>query len=460
MSQSDLVIRGRRVVYQGAVAPASIHLSAGRINAIAPFEEIPSGADIVEAGADSIVMPGLVDSHVHVNEPGRTEWEGFETATRAAVAGGVTTIVDMPLNCIPATTTLDGLNAKLASTRGQLHADVAFWGGVVPGNTGELSKLWEAGVVGFKCFLVHSGVDEFPNVTESDLRVAMPELARLGAMLIVHAELPGPIENACCQTANGDESDEGNRSYEVFLRSRPRAAENEAVELMIRLGRETGCRIHVVHHSSSDALGILRAAKQSGAQITVETCPHYLHFAAEDIRRGATEFKCCPPVRERENREQLWAALSDGTIDMVVSDHSPCPPEMKLREQGDFMKAWGGISSLQLRLPVMWTEAGARGFEVNRLAEWVCGAPARQIGLAQRKGSISVGCDADLVIWNPNREFRVTPELIQHRHKLTPYAGEVLRGVVEKTFLRGRMVYDDGEFVSASGGQSILRGAN
>jgi allantoinase len=456
MPQADLVIRGRQVVYQGAVAPASIHISAGRISAIVPFEEIPPSTEIVEAGDDSFVMAGAVDSHVHVNEPGRTEWEGFATATRAAVAGGVTTIVDMPLNCIPATTSLDGLQAKLAATEGKLHADVAFWGGVVPGNTDELAKLWDAGVVGFKCFLVHSGVDEFPNVTESDLRAAMPELARLGAMLIVHAEVPGPIESACCLAPNGDDSGLANRSYEAFLGSRPRAAENEAVELMIRMGRESGGRIHIVHHSSSDALGMLRAAKQSGAQITVETCPHYLHFAAEDIGEGATEFKCCPPIRERENREQLWAALSDGTIDMVVSDHSPCPPELKLRRQGDFMKAWGGISSLQLRLPVMWTEARARSFEVNQLAEWLCQAPARQVGQAQRKGSIAVGRDADLVIWNPNREFRVEPGTIHHRHKLTPYAGELLRGIVEKTFLRGQMVYDGGAFGEPKG-QPLFR---
>lgn len=457
MPQSDLVIRGRRVVLPGALRPASIHLSAGRISAVTAFEEIPSGTEIVEAGEDSVVMPGLVDSHVHVNEPGRTEWEGFATATRAAAAGGVTTIVDMPLNCIPATTSLDGLNAKLAAARGKLLVDTAFWGGVVPGNTGELAGLWNAGVVGFKCFLVHSGVDEFPNVAESDLREAMPVLARLGAMLIVHAEVPGPIENACCLTAN--DRGEANRSYEAFLRSRPRAAENEAVELMIRLGRESGCRIHIVHHSAADALPMLRAAKQSGAQITVETCPHYLHFAAEDIGDGATEFKCCPPIRERENREQLWEALRDETIDMVVSDHSPCPPDMKLREQGDFMRAWGGISSLQLRLPVMWTEASARGFDLNQVTEWLCSAPARQIGLAQRKGSISVGCDADLVIWNPNREFRVEPEMIHHRHRLTPYAGEVLRGVVEKTFLRSQIVYDGGEFGELSG-QLILRDKN
>jgi allantoinase len=448
MPEADLIIRGRRVVLPGALRPASIHISDGHISAVASFAEIPDGVEVVEAGEDSVVMPGLVDSHVHVNEPGRTEWEGFATATRAAAAGGVTTIVDMPLNCIPATTTLDGLNAKLKAAQGKLMVDAAFWGGVVPGNKGELRKLWDAGVVGFKCFLIHSGVDEFPNVTEDDLRAAMPELARLGAMLIVHAEVPGPIENACCLTGDHHQSDP---SYETFLRSRPRAAENEAVELMVRLSQETGCRVHVVHHSSADALPVLRAAKQSGALITIETCPHYLHFAAEDIRDGATEFKCCPPIRERENREQLWSALRDGTIDLVVSDHSPCPPEMKLREQGDFMKAWGGISSLQLRLPVIWTEASKRSFDLNQVAEWLCAAPARQVGLAGRKGSINVGRDADMVIWNPVREFRVEPEMIHHRHKLTPYAGEVLRGVVEKTFLRGEMVYDGGEFAEPSG---------
>jgi allantoinase len=453
MPQLDLIIRGRRVVLPNALSAASIHISDGRISAIRSFAEISDGVEIVEAAEDAIVMPGLVDSHVHVNEPGRTEWEGFATATRAAAAGGVTTIVDMPLNCIPATTTLEGFNAKLKSTQGKLHVDAAFWGGVVPGNTGELQRLWDAGIVGFKCFLVHSGVDEFPNVAENDLRKAMPELAHLGALLIVHAELPGPIEKACCQPVDSGHADQ---SYETFLLSRPRAAENEAVELMIRLNRETGCRIHIVHHSSADALPMLRAAKQAGAPITVETCPHYLHFAAEDIQDGATEFKCCPPIRERANRERLWEALRDGTIDMVVSDHSPCPPEMKLRDEGDFMKAWGGISSLQLRLPVIWTEASSRGFVLNQVTEWLCRTPARQVGLAHRKGSLSIGSDADIVIWNPDREFRVDPAMIHHRHKLTPYAGEVLRGVVEKTFLRGQMVYDDGEFTEPKG-QPLFR---
>jgi len=456
MHPPELVIRGRRVVTENSVGPASVHVTRGYISSISIFEDVPAGCELIEAAPDSIVMPGLVDTHVHVNEPGRTDWEGFATATRAAAAGGVTTIVDMPLNSIPATTTLDGLKAKLAAASGKCLVDVAFWGGVVPGNTGELAKLWEAGVVGFKCFLVHSGVDEFPNVTEKDLRAAMPELARLGATLIVHAELPGPIEAACGQGSDG----EIERTYDAFLHTRPRAAENKAVELMIRLSRETGCRIHIVHHSSADALPILREAKGSGVAITAETCPHYLHFAAEEIRDGATEFKCCPPIRERENREQLWDALGDGTIDMVVSDHSPCPPGMKLREQGDFMKAWGGISSLQLRQAVMWTEAKQRGFTINQLTEWLSAAPARQVGLAQRKGSISVGGDADIVIWNPDREFQVTPSLIHHRHKLTPYAGEILHGVVEKTFLRGQMVYDGAEFGSNPRGEIILRRKN
>ena len=450
MHSVELVIRGRRVVTEHGIEPASVHITRSYISSISIYEDVPDGAELVEA-FDSIVMPGLVDTHVHVNEPGRTEWEGFETATRAAAAGGVTTIVDMPLNSIPATTTLAGLQEKLAAARDKLHVDVAFWGGVVPGNTAELEKLWDAGVVGFKCFLIHSGVDEFPNVTESDLLHAIPELARLGALLIVHAELPGPVE-ACCQSVASAPA----RSHKTFLDSRPRAAENEAIALMIRLCRDTNCRVHIVHHSSADALPMLREAKKFGLPITAETCPHYLHFAADDIPEGATEFKCCPPIRERENREALWEALKDGTIDVVVSDHSPCPPDLKLQEQGDFMKAWGGISSLQLRLPVMWKDAGARGYTIEDLTKWLCRGPARQVGLDNLKGAIKDGYDADIVIWNPDREFKVEPALLHHRHKLTPYNGEVLRGLVEKTFVRGRMVYDGGEFFGPCG-QILLR---
>src|SRR5438876_7859402 len=399
MHRPELVIRGRRVVTEDRLGPASVHITSGYISSISVLEDVPSGSDIIEAGEDSIVMAGLVDTHVHVNEPGRTEWEGFETATRAAAAGGVTTIVDMPLNSIPATTTVDDLREKLEAARGKLHVDVGFWGGVVPGNTSELARLWDAGVVGFKCFLIHSGVDEFTNVNEEELREAMPQLARLGAVLIVHAELPGPISRtgipACHEmdgTSVGKNMTDRNvcpTSYDTFLRSRPREAENEAIALMIRLSRETRAKVHIVHHSSADAIVLLRDARAEGLKITAETCPHYLHFAAEDIPDRATEFKCCPPIRERENREQLWQALKDDVIEMIVSDHSPCPPELKRREEGDFLQAWGGISSLQLRLPVVWTEAQQRGYTINDLANWLCRAPSNLVGLGHNKGAIA-----------------------------------------------------------------------
>ena len=459
----NLIIRGKQVVLPGSIGPRSVHINGGAITAVQPYESIPAGSEVVEADDESIVMPGLVDSHVHVNEPGRTEWEGFATATRAAAAGGVTTIVDMPLNSIPPTTTVEGFKAKLQAAQSQCHVDVGFWGGVVPGNAGELGALFDLGVVGFKCFLIHSGVDEFPNVTETDLRAAMPELTRLGAVLIVHAEVPGPIERtgipACHSPGAVTESDFCPTSYRTFLESRPRAAENEAVELMVRLGREFGTRIHIVHHSSADALPMLRDAKADGVRLTVETCPHYLAFAAEEIPDGGTEFKCCPPIRERENGEKLWNALQAGTIDMIVSDHSPCPPEMKLREEGDFLKAWGGISSLQLRLPIVWTEARRRGFAIEDLVRWLCTAPASLVGLEGRKGSIEVGKDADITIWNPQKHFTVDARSLEHRHKLTPYQGRTLEGVVEKTFLRGRKIYDQGEVLGAPGGLLLSGGA-
>ncbi len=495
MPTPNLVIRGQRVILPGSIAPASIHLNDGVIAAISSYEDVASGDEafeLIEAGPDSLVMPGLVDTHVHINEPGRTEWEGFATATRAAAAGGITTLVDMPLNSIPPTTTVNGFEAKLAAARGQCYVDVGFWGGVVPGNTSELAALSDAGVVGFKCFLIDSGVAEFPNVTEDDLREALPELSRLGALLIVHAEVPGPIskasrlepapdssrlesapdssrlESALVPTAGqvprlNDQGGNGVRpilrardvcptEYATFLRSRPRAAEDEAVALMIKLSREFGTRVHIVHHSSADSLPMLREAKAAGLKITAETCPHYLTFAAEEIPEGATEFKCCPPIRERENREQLWQALGDGTLDMIVSDHSPCPPEMKLRESGDFLKAWGGISSLQLRLPIVWTESKRRGHSLEDLVRWLCHAPAKLVGLESRKGQLAAGYDGDVVIWNPAKEFRVDGAALHHRHKLTPYQGRDLLGVVEKTFLRGRKIYDDGELITEPSG--------
>src|ERR687889_778073 len=405
MPQPDLVVRGQRVITTESDGPASVHVRGGRVVDVSEFDDVPDGAELFDAG-ELVVMPGLVDSHVHVNEPGRTRWEGFETATRAAARGGVTTIVDMPLNSVPPTTTPEGLRQKIEAARGQCRVDVGFWGGLVPGNLGLLATLYEGGVVGFKCFLIDSGVQEFPNVKEGELHAAMFELARLDATLIVHAELPGPVERATAECCAGPAAGDP-RKYETFLRSRPRAAEDEAVALLLRLCRETGARVHVVHHSSADSLPLLREAKAAALPFTAETCPHYLTFAAEEIPDGATEFKCCPPVRERENRERLWEALADGTIDMVVSDHSPCPPEMKRRQEGNFLKAWGGISSLQFRLSVMWTEASERGHTLRDLARWLASEPAKLAGLFGRKGAITPGRDADFCVFDPAAKTRV-----------------------------------------------------
>lgn len=452
MFHPDLIIRGSRVVLPDSTVAASIHILNGRIVGIRDFNDIPDGCELVEADRDCVVMAGLVDTHVHVNEPGRTDWEGFESATGAAAAGGVTTIIDMPLNSIPPTTTKNGFEEKLASARGKCHVDVGFWGGVVPGNTAELATMYESGVVGFKCFLVHSGVEEFPNVTETDLRVAMPELKRLNALLIVHAEVPGPMERIVPPTQQGEPT-----KYQTFLESRPRAAEDEAIGLMIRLSREFDSRVHIVHHSSADALPMLRQARAAGVKITAETCPHYLFFAAEQISNGATEFKCCPPIRERENREHLWEALRAGIIQMVVSDHSPCPPDLKQRGTGNFLTAWGGISSLQLRLPIVWTEARKRGHTLEDLSRWLCAAPADLVNLNHKKGKIETGFDADIVIWNPEEKFSVEGRSLHHRHKVTPYAGEVLAGTVQKTFLRGKKIYDEGRVEAQATGRMIFR---
>jgi allantoinase len=446
---SALIIGSRRVLTEGGLRPASIAVRDGVIAEIGGFDAFGSGTDCHDFG-DAVVMPGLVDTHVHINEPGRTDWEGFATATRAAGAGGVTTLIEMPLNSIPATTTVESFRAKVAAAKGQLAVDVGFWGRVVPGNTPELRGLYEAGVFGFKCFLVPSGVPEFEAIGEPELREALPLLSSLGAVLLVHSELPEPIEAAALE---GDDP----KRYSTWLKSRPRAAENEAIALLIRLSREFDARVHVVHLSSSDALPVLRRARAEGAKITVETCPHYLWFAAEEIGKGATEFKCAPPIREGDNRELLWQALADGSIDLVASDHSPCPPQMKCTQTGDFMRAWGGIASLELSLPVMWTEARRRGAGIAEMACWLCQGPARLAGL-RRKGAIAVGCDADLVIWGPEAEFPVAAAALHHRHKLTPYAGRKLHGVVQATFLRGQKIYDRGDFPAPSAGRVLKRG--
>ena len=424
-------LRSRRVAAPEGVRPAVVIVDGGKIAALTAPDAVPAGVPVEDLG-DLAVLPGLVDTHAHINEPGRTQWEGFETATRAAAAGGITTVVDMPLNSIPATTTTAALGTKRASAKGRCHIDYGFWGGVVPGNAGELRTMAAEGARGFKCFLVESGVDEFGRCGETDLRLAMPVLAKLGLPLLVHAELEGPAGPAGPW-----------RSYAGYLASRPRDWEDRAVRLMAGLCRETGCRVHIVHLSSSGALADIAAAKKEGLPLTAETCPHYLTFAAEDIADGATAFKCAPPIREAENRETLWGALKDGTLDFVVSDHSPCVPALKDLEGGDFAKAWGGIASLQFSLPAVWTGMRARGFGLLDLARLMSLAPARFAGLDARKGSLAPGKDADITVLDPEASFTPEPGMVRHRHSLTPYTGRKLDGVVRRAYVRGRLV-DDG----------------
>jgi allantoinase len=460
----DLIVRSHRVVTDGRTRPAAVHIRTGKIIGVLDFEDVPAGCPLDDAG-DAVVLPGVVDTHVHVNEPGRTEWEGFETATRAAAAGGVTAIVDMPLNSVPATTSVAAFDAKRRAAEGKCFVDVGFWGGVVPGNAPELQGLVAAGVLGFKCFLVPSGVDEFPAVSEADLRTAMPVLSKLGVPLLVHAELPGPIDEATRHLAARrgwfarlSRRAPDVRSYATFLATRPKQAENDAIALSIGLSREYRVRTHIVHLSSSEALTPLYHARASHTPVTVETCPHYLTFVADEIPDGATAFKCTPPIRERENREYLWAALAGGLIQMVASDHSPSPPSLKQTRSGDFLRAWGGISSLQVSLAATWTGARARGYSLNQLAEWMCRAPARLAGF-DRKGAVEVGYDADLVVWHPEAERTIDGRSLMHRHPLTPYEGRTLSGVVERTYLGGRRIYERGQPMSAPSGRFLTRSA-
>jgi allantoinase len=434
--EPSLVIRGQHVATPDGLRAAAVHISSGRIARVSGFDEVPRGAEMVEAG-DALVFPGLVDTHVHVNEPGRTEWEGFATVTRAAAAGGVTTLLDMPLNSIPPTTSVAALETKRAAALGRCAVDTGFLGGLVPGNGADLAPLHAAGVFGFKCFLCPSGVDEFPPMSPGDLSEAAPALAALDAVLMVHAEWPAALDHAAGST--GDR-----RAYATWLAGRPVAAETEAVRFLIGLARESGLRIHVVHVSAPESLELIEAARAEGVRMTAETCPHYLGFAAEEVPDGATEYKCAPPIREARHRDGLWEALARGRLDAVVSDHSPAPPAMKLRKEGDFLRAWGGIASLQLRLPAIWTGARARGYAPERLVAWLCAGPARVAGLAGRKGAIAPGHDADLVLWHPEKEFVVSETVLRHRHSITPWLGRTLAGVVEATYLRGERVYARG----------------
>jgi allantoinase len=451
---SELVVRGERVLIDGVLRPAAIQVRDGRITAIGEASDVGSGIRVHDAGTD-VVMAGLVDTHVHVNEPGRAEWEGFETATRAAAAGGVTTILDMPLNSIPATTTVDALEQKRAIARGRCHVDVGFIGGVVPGNAAQLAPLTEAGVLAFKCFLVDSGVKEFAHVDDAQLRESMPILASLGRVLMAHAELPAPIARA---VAALDPSADP-RCHATWLRTRPPEAEEQAITLLIALARETGAHVHVVHVAASGAIPILRRARAEGLSLSAETCPHYLVFTAESIPDGATRFKCAPPIRERVHRDALWAALRSGDLDMIVSDHSPCPPSLKLPAEGDCLRAWGGIASLQLSLAAVWSSAPAHGATVTDVARWMSERPARLVGLDTRKGVIAPGRDADLVVWDPDEELTVQANTLQHRHKVTPYEGMRLRGAVHETWLRGERVYNRGHFVHEPRGHLLSANA-
>ncbi len=429
-STEPSVLRSRRIVTPEGIVDGYVSIAAGEITAVGP-EAPPAGAGRIEDLGRLALLPGLVDTHVHVNEPGRTEWEGFATAGRAALAGGITTIVDMPLNSIPATTTADAVEEKRQAA-GACGVRVEMWGGVVPGNAGELELMAAAGVRGFKCFLVPSGVDEFAHVGEADLREAMPVIARLGLPLLVHAELPEPIEPAAAAAAGGDP-----RSHATWLASRPPAAEIEAIQLMIRLCAETGCRVHIVHLSAAEALPDLAAARDAWLPITVETCPHYLTFAAEDIPDGATQYKCAPPIRVAANRERLWDALLTGDIDFIASDHSPCPPAMKRADTGDFFASWGGIASLEVAMSAVWTGSRAHGATMVDLAEWLSERPARLAGIAERRGAIAPAHDADLVAFDPDSEWVVDPARLRQRHPVTPYAGMRLRGRVERVWVGG-----------------------
>ncbi len=426
----ELTIYARRIVRSAGEHSGAVVVRGDRIEQVLDGAQAtlhqPSG-DVLQVPDDCVLMPGLVDTHVHVDEPGRTEWEGFATATAAAAAGGVTTIVDMPLNSIPPTVDVAALETKQAAARDQAVVDVAFWGGAIPDNLDDLQALHEAGVVGFKCFLLPSGVDEFPPLDGQQLRAAMTRIASFGGLLIAHAEDGALIDPAVAEMGP---------AYRSFLASRPEAAEVTAIDHLLRATRETGCRTHIVHLSAATALPEVAAAKAEGLPLTVETCPHYLTLEAEQIPDGATEFKCCPPIRDAANRDQLWQALLDGVIDFVVSDHSPCTVGLKRKDVGDFGLAWGGIASVQLSLPVMWTEAARRGVSLSQLGTWMGARPAEQVGLPGR-GAIEPGYRADLVVFAPDETFVVDPAQLLHRNPITAYAGRRLRGAVRTTLLGG-----------------------
>ena len=429
----QLVIRAKRAVFPDGIRPAVVVVDDERITALLEDGAAVEAREEIVVPDDQVLMPGLVDSHVHVNEPGRTPWEGYESATRAGLAGGITTILDMPLNSSPPTTTVDNLDAKEEAAQGKLSVDVGFWGGAVPGNIDQMAPLWDKGVFGFKCFTAHSGIDEYGYLGYEGVKEVLAKLAELDAVLIVHAE-----DSRILAEAPQDITDQ----YATFLASRPRAAENTAIEQVLAAARETGARVHILHLSSAEALPAIRAAKQEGVKVTVETCPHYLTFASELIPDGATEYKCCPPLRENDNRKALWEGLKDGTIDHIASDHSPCTVDLKVKDTGDFGKAWGGVASVQLGLPAVWTAGEEFGIELSDIARWLAANPCASFRVPG-KGSIAVGNDADFAVVAPEETFVVDVEDLEHKNKISPYQGRTLRGVVKRTVLRGRTVDRD-----------------
>jgi len=450
MSQA---FRSTRVLTPHGLAPATLCVEGERIAAVRAWADAPANAELTDFG-DLVVLPGLVDTHVHINEPGRTDWEGFETATRAAAAGGVTTLVDMPLNCVPETVDVEALEAKRAAAAGKTWVDWAAWGGVVRGNAGKLKWLGRAGVPGFKCFLIHSGIDGFAWVNEADLRAALEQLRGTGLPLLAHAEVAGPVDAATGQL-NREGADW--RKYSTYLASRPDEAELEAIALLLRLAEEYRHPIHIVHLSSAKALPMIREARERGLPVTVETCAHYLRFSAEEIADGATECKCAPPIRSAENREELWLALKDDTIDMVTTDHSPCPPEMKRHEEGRWDLAWGGVASLGLALPAVWTGMHQRGVSIERIGKWMAAAPAELAGFKRRKGALAAGADADFVVFDPDSEWSVEENDLHFRHKISPYLGAKMRGRMRETWLRGQRVFRAGEFIGTPSGRELVR---
>ncbi len=439
MPDVELVLRSTRVITPEGTRAASVAVAGGTVTAVLPHDApVPAGARLEDLG-DDVLLPGLVDTHVHVNDPGRTEWEGFWTATRAAAAGGITTLIDMPLNSLPPTTTVDHLRVKRKTAADKAHIDVGFWGGALPDNTADLRPLREAGVFGFKAFLSPSGVDEFPHLDDDRLARALREIASFDGLLIVHAEDPRQLDGA---------PQRGGPRYADFLASRPRRAEDTAIARLLEQARRFDARVHVLHLSSADALPLIAEAKADGVRVTVETCPHYLTLTAEEVPDGASEFKCCPPIREAANQDLLWQALADGTIDCVVTDHSPSTADLKT---DDFATAWGGISGLQLSLPAVWTEARRRGHTLEDVVRWTSARTAELAGLDARKGAVAPGHDADFAVLAPDETFTVDPAALQHRNRVTAYAGRTLHGVVRSTWLRGERVLAGGEFTAPKG---------